>query len=111
MPKGKKTEIHPNQIDLLPDVEGYGSLASVLSQALDQATIGKGKARHAQGQPFHKQPMQKISELLNSAEGMRYQAIKKTQESVRMNDDAAVQELLGAINYLAGTIIYIQNKE
>jgi hypothetical protein len=94
-----------------PDYPGYESLISVLNMALDQSAAGKGKERHAQGQPFEDQPMQRISQLLNSAEGMRYQVMKKTQESARMEKDPAIQELLGAINYAAGTIIFLQNKK
>jgi hypothetical protein len=89
----------------------YNRLSNVLSLALEQAAAGKGKARHAQGQPFEQQPMQRISQMLGSAEGMRYQAVKKIQESVRMEDGAAIAELLGAINYLAGTVIYLQNSK
>jgi hypothetical protein len=94
-----------------PDYPGYESLISVLNMALNQAAAGKGKERHAQGQPFEDQPMQRISQLLDSAEGMRYQIMKKTQESARMEKDAAIRELLGAINYAAGTVIFLQNKE
>lgn len=94
-----------------PDYPGYESLISVLNMALNQCAAGKGKERHAQGQPFDKQPMQVISQLLNSPEGMRYQVVKKTQESSRMEKDPAIQELLGAIIYAAGTVIFLQNKE
>jgi hypothetical protein len=94
-----------------PDYPGYESLIAVLNMALDQSAAGKGKERHAQGQPFEDQPMQRISQLLNSAEGMRYQVMKKTQESARMEKDAAIQELLGAIIYAAGAVIFLQNKK
>lgn len=85
----------------------YGTLADVLDRALEQASGGKGNERHAQGQPFEEQPMQTISRLLSSTEGMRFQAIKKIQESARMDQqDRRTAELLGAINYIAGIIIY-----
>ena len=52
--------------------------------------------------------MQTISDLLNGNEGLLYQAIKKVQESTRLDRDKAVFELLGAINYLAGAVIHLE---
>jgi len=87
----------------------YDRLDAVLKRAYDQAAIGKGAERHAQGKPFHEQPMQVISDLIDSPNGMRYQAIKKIQESARLpTSERQVHELLGAINYLAGLVIYIE---
>lgn len=85
---------------------GYESLAAVLQRALDQAQAGKGAERHACGAPFDRQPMQTISQLVGSADGLIYQAIKKAQESQRLPEGRDIAELLGAINYLAGAIIY-----
>ncbi len=87
-------------------VPGYESLAKVLQLAYDQAAKGKGHERHATNRPFSAQPMQTISNLVGSADGLAYQAIKKIQESQRMDHDPAVRELLGAINYLAGLVIW-----
>ena len=39
-----------------------------------------------------------------------YQAYKKAEESQRLPTDRAVAELLGAIVYLAGAIIYIEKE-
>ena len=90
-----------------PNVQpGYESLAAVLQRALDQAQCGKGAERHATGLPFDQQPMQSISKLVGSADGLVYQAVKKAQESQRLPEDRDIAELLGAINYLAGAIIY-----
>ena len=90
-----------------PNVQpGYESLADVLQRALDQAQCGKGAERHATGLPFDQQPMQSISKLVGSADGLVYQAIKKAQESQRLPEGRDIAELLGAINYLAGAIIY-----
>lgn len=86
----------------------YAALSDVLSRAYDQAALGKGAARHADGRPFTEQPMQTISELLGNHQGLLYQAMKKIQESNRMDKDAAVRELLGAINYIAGAIIFLE---
>lgn len=86
----------------------YGPLQDVLDRAWQQAACGKGAERHGQSLPFDRQPMQTISGLLNTECGMLYQAIKKIQESTRMDKGAAVRELLGAINYCAGAIIYLE---
>jgi hypothetical protein len=93
------------------NVAGYETLADVLARAYDQAARGKGKERHAQDLPFDQQPMQTISQLVGSADGLRYQAIKKIQEAPRLSHDAGVRELLGAIVYLAGAIIHQEQRK
>lgn len=91
------------------NIKGYEKLAEVLHQAYEQAAVGKGDERHSTGQPFHEQPMQTISKLVGSGDGMAFQAIKKIQESIRLNSDRAqIHELLGAINYIAGIVIFLQ---
>ena len=89
----------------------YKELELVLKAAYQQASKGKGNDRHATGQPFENQPMQIISDLVGSNHGALFQAIKKAQESTRMEPGAAVRELLGAINYLAGAIIWLEKQE
>lgn len=108
-----------------PGVEGvpdsHQSLYKVLKEALDQASQGKGQERHANGLPYEEQPMQVISGLLHSSEGLAWQVIKKTQEAhgilsrARASGDPEQiakakafhrKELLGAINYLAGALIF-----
>lgn len=101
--------------------EGYENLFKILKEAHDQAAFGKGAQRHGNELPFGAQPMQTIGFLLHSSEGMLYQVIKKTQEANSRLDaarrsgapeeskaakDFARRELLGAINYLAGALIY-----
>lgn len=87
---------------------GYESLADVLARAYEQAAAGKGAQRHACDRPFTEQPMQVISSLLGSKDGLLYQSMKKIQESQRMDKDAAIRELLGAINYIAGAVIWME---
>ena len=89
---------------------GYDSLYLVLREAFDQASKGKGSERHAQGQPFDEQPMQKLIELYGLGFALG-QAGKKMQESQRMDKDAAKRELLGAINYIAGAIIHLEKAQ
>lgn len=90
----------------------YQSLRRVLDMAYAQAAEGKGAERHAGGLPFEEQPMQTISRLLRSERGMAFQAIKKIQEGLNLpTTDRKVHELLGAINYLAGIVIYLETQE
>lgn len=100
-------EAHPACKGAFLACPGYDSLADVLKRAFDQASAGKGKDRHAQGKPFDAQPMQGICDLVGPAFALG-QAIKKAQESLRLPPDRAVQELLGAINYLAGAVIAME---
>lgn len=86
---------------------GYRLLALILAEALSQAQDGKGKDRHASGEPFEEQPIVAINESLGSNHGAIFQAIKKARESSRLPRDRARFELLGAINYLAAAIIVL----
>lgn len=90
---------------------GYEHLAAVLQDAYAQAAFGKGKERHANDLPFDHQPMQAISRLLGNPTGMTYQVCKKVVEAMNMKDRAARRrELLGAIVYLAGVVVYEDNE-
>lgn len=89
------------------DAPGYERLAAVLEQAFNQAAHGKGAQRHGQGQPFDEQPMQQLLALYGPGFALG-QAAKKAQESQRMERGAAIRELLGAINYIAGAVIYLE---
>lgn len=89
------------------DAPGYETLAVVLGRAFEQAARGKGAVRHGQGQPFDEQPMQQLIALYGVGFALG-QSAKKAQESQRLPHDAAVRELLGAINYLAGAVIAME---
>lgn len=89
--------------------KGYEKLVAVFQAAHDQAAHGKGKERHANGLPFHEQRMQSISKLLDSPDGMAYQVVKKMTEGLQFEDrQQREKELLGAINYLAGIVIFFR---
>lgn len=88
----------------------YDSLRGVLDEAFQQAASGKGAERHGNGLPFDEQPMQVISDLLDSDAFMVGQAFKKAQEAMRMEPAAARREYLGAIVYLAGVIVRMDRK-
>lgn len=97
----------PNGNDRIGQVDGYEALDLVLTMAYQQAACGKGKERHASDLPFHEQPMQRESDDLESAVGLIFQARKKVREGIKLPDEAAqVKEVLGAINYLAGWVIW-----
>jgi hypothetical protein len=89
----------------------YFPLERILDMAYDQASEGKGKARHAKkDEPFKKQ---KICEITRRV-GLGYplgQAIKKAEEAQRLPYPANVQEILGAINYLAAAVIIMEEDE
>lgn len=98
-------EPQPKDFAVLP---GYESLHDVLLRALEQAQVGKGAQRHAQGQPFDEQPMQQLARLYGVGFALG-QAAKKSQEAMRLpTTERQVAELLGAINYLAGAVIAIE---
>ena len=97
--------------DFIPDEPDYDSLRQVLDEAYAQAAHGKGKERHGNELPFEEQPMQTISQLIDSDRGMAFQAIKKIQEGLRMEIPAARErELLGAINYIAGIVVFYRKR-
>lgn len=94
------------------DVPGYESLQSVLQRAYDQAARTKGAERHANNLPFHEQPMQTVA----AAHGVGFllgQVSKKIQEAQGMlgrgETAKAVHELLGAINYTAGAVVFAES--
>lgn len=87
--------------------DDYQGLQRVLQLALEQASAGKGNERHANGKPFDEQPMMEIGRMVGHGFCLG-QAIKKAQESSRMQPDAAQRELLGAINYLAGAYLLLE---
>lgn len=92
-------------------VPGYESLANVLQMAYNQAAVGKGVERHAAaGEPFDKQIMQIGAQKFGSG-ALLFQAFKKSEESQRLPLDRAVNELLGAIVYLAGAVIALKKSQ
>ena len=91
----------------------YRLLASVLIDALNQAQNGKGKERHACGEPFEQQEICQNTRAV----GFGYplgQARKKAREAKRLLEtigkDAAIAECLGAINYLAAAVIVMEEQ-
>lgn len=90
---------------------GYERLAAVLDQALEQAQAGKGKERHASGEPFEDQPIVQLGEWMAGSTVYDVgQASKKAIESTRLKPAHARHELLGAINYLAAAVIVLDRR-
>lgn len=100
--------------DVTNEVKGYEDLTRILNEALQQATSGKGKERHAGNKPFSEQPISRISEICGKGFPIG-QAIKKAEEAItllRLKGKAAGKaELLGAIVYLAAGILEIERSE
>ena len=103
--------VQSGEVSVTEDVPGYESLRRVLDAAYEQAARGKGRERHAlDGAGFDNQPMQRLIDAhgLGFATG---QACKKAEEALYLDHDAMRAELLGAIVYLAGAIVWIDRKE
>ena len=84
----------------------YSDLFEVLRDALEQAQNGKGAVRHGNGLSFTDQPALTITRAVGLGFPLG-QAMKKIQECQRMDTDAAKRELLGAINYLAAAVLFL----
>lgn len=77
--------------------------------AHDQAASGKGHERHVTGdESFEEQIICSLQR--EGYDFARGQCQKKVHESLRLPPDAAIRELLGAINYLAAAIIGLEEK-
>lgn len=94
-------------MNLIDDGDNYDILRSILNEAYDQAATGKGRERHANGKPWDEQPIAEIGRMVGTGFNTG-QAIKKLQESSRMEGEIAVRELLGAIVYAASAIMLIR---
>lgn len=92
------------------DNPNYDALLSVLMDAYDQAANGKGADRHGRGLNFEDQDMLTIMDNVGIGFGAG-QAIKKIVEGIRLNDVQCRKELLGAIVYLAGTILWVNKHD
>lgn len=96
--------------------DGYNVLRDVFASAVEQASGGKGKERHANGAPFVDQPILAITRLLTGhpCGALAFQSIKKTIEAGRLVElkgtDAAVAELMGAMNYIAAMVVYLEEQ-
>jgi len=104
--------IEHRSIDINTD-SSFKELEDVFKEALDQVKNGKGKQRHNAGGnlKFIEQPIMQIART----HGLAYltgQSAKKLGESHILLDikgyDAAIAEILGAINYAAAAVIRLK---
>ena len=86
----------------------YISLGLVMQSALEQASKGKGRERHAsEGEAYEDQIICEVARRV----GLGYplgQAVKKIYESQRIGGEKGVAELLGALNYIAAAVIVMR---
>ena len=85
----------------------FGPLRHGLMRAYKHAAEGKGQERHGAGRPWDEQPIITISRTHGAGFALG-QAAKKIEESTRLDDGAAVHEILGAINYLVAAVQVIE---
>lgn len=85
----------------------FSPLRHQLMRAYKMVAEGKGQQRHGAGRAWNDQPIITISRTVG--EGFPIgQAMKKLEESTRMVPEAAVNELLGSIGYIAAAVQIIE---
>ncbi len=89
----------------------YQSLHEVLESAYNQAAFGKGRERHASDAADTFEDQITCWMQRRGFDFCRGQAVKKIDESLRLEREAAIRELLGAINYIAAAIITLRNAD
>lgn len=108
------SELAKANADELWTYEKYKTLSVILDAAFNHAATGKGKERHARDLPFDKQPMLETTRLVGPGFPLG-QAIKKAGEAAGMIErgelGAAEAECLGAINYLAGCVVWMRERK
>ncbi|MFA5025097.1 MAG: hypothetical protein WC503_01120 [Candidatus Shapirobacteria bacterium] len=87
--------------------KNYEVLLQTLIEAFNQAAYGKGKERHASNDSYDKQPCCSIARKVGIGFPLG-QAMKKIEESIRLETEHGIAELLGAINYIAAAIIVLK---
>lgn len=88
----------------------YARLRAVLDKAYAHAAVGKGKERHASGEAFEHQPIVTFGKQMRGSIVFNVgQAAKKSFEAERLPVERAIDELVGAINYIAGAVIILED--
>lgn len=86
-------------------------LAEILDRAWKQAMVGKGESRHGHGRPFDEQDWRNITDAFGLGFPLG-QADKKMLEAqlwaTLSHPNKAVEELLGAIVYLAIAVRWLE---
>jgi hypothetical protein len=91
--------------------KGYEPLANVLIQALNQSQFGKGKQCHANNLPFLQQPIMTRAREVGEG-GLAFQSMKKILEAFNCRERSrAVEDMLGAIVYVAAQVLLRKERE
>lgn len=85
----------------------FGPYRHQLMRAYKMVAEGKGQQRHGAGRAWNDQPIITISRSVGTGFPLG-QALKKIEESTRMADEPAVQELLGSIGYICAAVQVIE---
>lgn len=93
---------------LLQSDANYLSLRKVLDLAYKRSSSGKGKERHADNNPFEQQPICTELRTMHDTAPAVYQIRKKALESLRLQPETAIRELLDVMVYAAAAVIYLQ---
>lgn len=92
-------------------LQPYAELRRVLDLALEQASTGKGKERHAiEGERFEDQQIVQLGVWMGSHHFEVGQACKKLLESTRLKPGAGKREILGAINYAVAAYLLLERQ-
>lgn len=90
--------------------KGYERLVNVFFRAVNQTARGKGLQRHGDGNNFEKQQICMIPKIQGSIDFNTGQAIKKCFEVNKLDgNNEKIEELLGALNYIAAAIICLED--
>lgn len=99
-------ETDPDSVEQFPS-ENYTSLYKALMAAYRRAAQGKGKERHANGEPFELQPICAEARLMGPAT-LAYQIRKKTLEAAMhrvVAGQPTINEYLDVIVHAAALVI------
>lgn len=88
----------------------YGRLRHTLVGAYRLAAEGKGAIRHGNGKGWDDQPIFWITQHVGLGFPLG-QAVKKIEESLKLDKDASIRELQGAICYIAAAIQHIEDEQ
>lgn len=88
----------------------FGPFRHQLMRAYKMVAEGKGQERHGAGRAWDDQPIITISRTVGSGFAIG-QAMKKLEESTRLDDEPAIRELLGAIGYICAAVQIIEEGE
>lgn len=84
----------------------YSALRKVLEEVFYEVSMGKGAQRHGNNKPFTEQPMFDIMKYQGPGFTLG-QAMKKIIECRGLDPTSRRRELIQAMGYIAGAVIYL----